>query len=509
MIITKENTSGGFIKENYYSILYTLYLFLLIALAAVYWPLMVNLVKKLWHNEDYSFGLLLPLVSGYIVYLKWPLISRLKLSPSWAGLVVLSGGMLLYLVGILSTDLYTPTLAFFLSLGGVVVLAGGRDLGRLLFFPLLLLVFMVPLPQFLTQKLTLPLQLLSSRLATGLLHFVGVPAVRQGNVIDLGVRQLQVVAACSGLRYLLALLALSLIFCYFYQRRIWKAAVLMLGMIPAAIFANAFRVAAMGIYPGLQEGFWHGFSGWLIFVFCFLWLMGLNRLLTSKADPVLGHPAAPAAGESPSPTRMKVGPLLAGLALIAGAGFLGSRLGDIPLVPLTHPLSRFPLELGDWRGHASAIDPAIFQATGATTYLNADYVNGKGDTINLWIAYYENQRGGGSVHSPFSCLTGSGWSLLKEETRELAPGKPVKVMLMEQGGQKFLVSYWYLQRGRWLTSEYWNKFYMAWDGLTRRRTDGALIRLITPALPTQSSGELRLMTFAKFLIPVLPHFILD
>ncbi|MGQ9687941.1 MAG: VPLPA-CTERM-specific exosortase XrtD [Desulfobaccales bacterium] len=496
------------LQENPFILRAILSLLLLLTLLWAYWPVITRLLTRLAADEDYSFGLLLPLVSAYIVYLKWPRISQLALTPAWTGLAVLFAGLILYVLGELSTDQYSPALSFVVSLGGVVFLAGGWGLLLLVLFPLFLLFFMIPLPQFLIQKLTLPLQMLSSRLATAILHLFGVPAVRQGNIIDLGVRQLQVVAACSGLRYILALLALGLIFCYFYQRRLWKAAILIIAVIPAAIFANALRVAAMGVYPDLQKGFWHGFTGWLIFVFCFGCLLMLNKVLNWREAQTGGPPAPENPGSDAAPSRDQPAsaPLLAGIMLILAAGGLGLRLGDIPPVLLKQPLDRFPMQLGPWQGRSSLIDPIMFKATGADTYLNADYTDGAGHTINLWIAYYENQKGGGAVHSPFSCLTGSGWELLEIGTTEAAPGHPVRYMLMQQGGNKYLVYYWYLQRGRWLASEYWNKLLLSWDGLTRRRADGALVRLITPVGQEQSSVQERLNYFTQLLISQLPQF---
>ncbi len=503
-----HSTSGLMPNKRSFQITMVLNIALVLALVWVYWPVLAQLLARLWTNEDYSYGLLLPLVSGYIVYLHWPNLRGAPWRPAWLGLVELAAGMLLYLAGKLSTDVYSPALAFILSLSGVLFLAGGWSVLRLLSFPLMLLVFMIPLPHFLTQQITLPLQLLSSRLATGMLHLLGVAAVRQGNVIDLGVRQLQVVAACSGLRYILALLALGLIFCYFYQRRPWKAAVLMLAVIPAAIFANALRVAGMGLYPGLQQGFWHGFTGWLIFVFCFACLLGLNKVLTWRESKTESPPPPKDRGEESDPPLLKpvYAPLLAGLLVILAAGGLGVQLGNIPPVPLLQTFDQFPMQMGAWQGKSSPIDPAMFKATGASTYLNADFVDGDNRSINLWIAYYENQKGGGSVHSPFSCLTGSGWNLVTTETTEVAPGLPVRAMVMEQGGTRYLVYYWYLQRGRWLTSEYFNKLFLSYDGIIKRRADGALVRLITQAAPDVHSAQTRLNSFANYLIPALSRF---
>ena len=182
----------------------------------------------------------------------------------------------LYIAGKLAAEFYSTRISFIMFIAGVLLLTGGWKILRRLAFPLLLLVLMLPLPSIVTSSLTLPLQLISSRLAAKFLMFLGHPLVLEGNVIDLGTRQLQVVAACSGLRYILSLLALGIIFCYFYQRTLWKAAILLVALVPAAILANALRVTAMGIYPALQEGFWHGFSGWLIFLFCFGFLALLN-----------------------------------------------------------------------------------------------------------------------------------------------------------------------------------------------------------------------------------------
>ncbi len=496
------------LKNKSLSIPETLGAFLVIALIWAYWPVLSILTNTLLTDEDYSFGLLLPLVSAYIVYLKWPQIRRISWQPSWVGLIVLALGLALYIFGELSTDIYSPAVSLIVSLAGVMMLMGGWKLVRFLGFPLLLLFLTIPLPQFLMRQVTLPLQLLSSSLATEILQMMGIAAVRQGNVIDLGVRQLQIVSACSGLRYILALLALGIIFCYFYQRRPWKAALLLLSLIPAAIVANALRVAAMGIFPALQEGFWHGFSGWLIFLFCFAFLALLNWLLSWRRPKT----EAFAVQEAPPTERLSnarpafVAPLLVAILMVLGAGYLSQTAGKISPVPLRQSFDKFPLELGPWHGKRSYIDPAMFEATSANAYLNVDFQAATQGSVSLWIAYYENQKGHGSVHSPFTCLTGSGWSLVESGITEVAPGLPVRSMLMDQGGTKYLVYYWYLQRGRWLTSEYFNKFYLSYDSLFSRRADGALIRLVTPATPDVQAARERLISFTRLLVPLLPQF---
>ena len=134
---------------------------------------------------------------------------------------------------------------------------------------------------------------------------------------------MQIVSACSGLRYILALLALGIIFCYFYQRRPWKAALLLLSLIPAAIIANALRVAAMGIFPALQEGFWHGFSGWLIFLFCFAFLALFNWLLSWRQPKTeaLAVKEAPPTGRLSHARPAFFAPLLVAIIMVLGAGY--------------------------------------------------------------------------------------------------------------------------------------------------------------------------------------------
>ena len=482
---------------------------LVAAIVWFYWPILSDQFSRLLSDEDYSFGLLLPIVSGYIVYLKWSKIKALPGRPSWTGLWIVALGFCLYILGDLITDLYTSSLSFIVLLAGIVTLLGGWSLIRLLVFPLLLLILMIPLPDFVMRQLTLPLQLLYSSLAAGMIRGIGIPVTLKGNVIDMGTRQLQVVAACSGLRYILSLTALGTIFCYFYQRCLWKAALLLLSVVPAAIIANALRVAGMGIFPALQEGFWHMFSGWLIFLFCFGFLAlvnwGVNFLKAPAASAAEEPPAASGAlaGGKPSLTPY----LAVALALLGLAAPL-RFLAQAPPMPLCQSFANFPMELGAWRGHHVYIDPAMVQATRADAFVNADFTNANLGPVSLWITYYESQKkAGASAHSPFSCFRGSGWLVLESATIELAPGLPVKYMLIDQSGTRLVVYYLFLQRGRWISNEYLNKFYVGFDSLFRRRADGALIRLVTPATPDIKSSRERLTAFARLLVPVLPQFI--
>lgn len=477
-----------------------------------YWPNLVKLANALTTNEDYSFGLLLPLVSGYIVYLKWPQIRQHVWQPSWMGLLIIFLGFGLYIFGDLVAVFYLAPISFLVVFTGLLFLLGGLELVRMLWFPLFLLFFMVPLPSMVIKNLTLPLQLISSWLAAGMLNSIGIPLVRQGNVIDLGVRQLQVVDACSGFRYVLSLFALGSIYCFLYQRCLWKAAILLISLVPAAILANALRVAAMGLYPALQEGFLHSFSGWLIFVFCFGLLAFLNWFLNYLKTPTsiaeaLDFSFSKAATPGSYPYRTPY--LIAALVLVFAFSPLALRLGHAPAVPLLQNFDNFPMQLGAWQGRRGYLDAAMAKAVGADDYVEAIFTNPEHGNVSVWIAYFESQQKGldRRIHSPLHCLTGGGWKIIKSEIVDLTPKHPVRYLVMEQGGSRQVVYFWYLQRGRWIASEYDRYLYMGIDGLTRRRNDGAIVRLISPAIPDVETARQRLDSVAHLLVPELSKFI--
>jgi exosortase D (VPLPA-CTERM-specific) len=475
-----------------------------------YWPILTKLVTHLCHSEDFSYGLLLPFVIGYIVYLKLPDIRKSLWRSSPFGLLFIVAGFGFYILGELSADFYITCLSFVIVITGLLLLMGDWTLVRLLLFPLFLLMLLIPLPGLVLKQLTLPLQLISSRLATALLQVVGIPAFRQGNVIDLGLRQMQIVEACSGLRYILALFALGVIFCYFFQRRPWKVILLLIMLIPSAIVANAFRVTGMGIFPALQvEGFWHAFSGWLIFIFCLAILGSFNYLFNKiQAEPLVKLTSS----EPPLPKEKRFlvieSYLLIALSLVFIAAPLVTRAAQAPPVKLKESFLSFPMQLGPWRGQDVPIDPEMVKATKSDAHLNAEFSRPGKPPITLWIAYYESQKkSGGFVHSPKLCLTGGGWTELTTGTEQIDKGHPVNSMLVEQMGNRVLFYYWYMQRGRWVTNEYYNKLFMGYDGLFRHRTDGALIRLSTPVTPDIQTAQERLKAFARVLIPILSNFI--
>jgi len=252
-------------------------------LLASYAPVLWRLVQQWDFDPDMGHGFFVPLVAGFIVWQKRAELAALRSVPNWWGLaVVLYGGLQLW-IATLGAELFLARTAFVISIIGIVLLLGGTVWVRALAFPLFLLFFMVPIPTVVYNSLTFPLQILASRVATEALHIMQIPVLREGNVLELAEQKLSVVEACSGIRSLLSLTFLSLVYGYFFERKAWMRVVLFFSTIPIAIVANASRVTLTGVLteykPELAEGFFHTASGWVIFMVALVILVGLHQIL--------------------------------------------------------------------------------------------------------------------------------------------------------------------------------------------------------------------------------------
>ena len=239
-----------------------------------------------WNDDpDYSHGFLVPALVSYFVWERWDRLKGGRLAPSLWGIGLLGLGLLILVIGSVGAELYLQRSSLIVVLAGLVLLILGSQALKTLLFPIAFIFFMIPLPAIVVNAVAFPLQLFAARTAEFCLFNFGIPVLREGNVIVLAGTTLEVAEACSGIRSLQALLALGTVYAYFSQRAMWKRWVLVFLSIPIAIAANAFRVSGTGVlanYWGSQaaEGFYHTFSGWLIFVVAFLLLLGCGGILT-------------------------------------------------------------------------------------------------------------------------------------------------------------------------------------------------------------------------------------
>ena len=258
---------------------------MIVLLLGVYFPILRNMVHHWQVVEDYQHGfIVVPLAIFFAYERRWDL-EDARIRGSWLGLIPLSIGLLSLTVGRLGTELMTMRAGFVFTLIGMVLLLLGREVFRILAFPLFFLFLMVPLPQSLVNTIAFPLQLIAARTAVASLQELGIPALVEGNIIHLAHAELFVHEACSGLRSLMALITLGVVFAYFFRRgSMWTKLFLVASTIPIAIFVNAIRVALTGVlahYFGEEfaTGAIHDFQGLLTFGLAFFILLAEGRLI--------------------------------------------------------------------------------------------------------------------------------------------------------------------------------------------------------------------------------------
>jgi EpsI family protein len=306
---------------------------------------------------------------------------------------------------------------------------------------------------------------------------------------------------------------------------LWKRLVLVGATIPIAIFANIVRIGGTGIlakYWGAQaaEGFFHGFSGWAVFMLSFVLFFVLNTLLgklPGRPFEKETDPAARLAATAAAKVKQDLlHPMLVALVLILVTPPVVQWLGRVPPRPLQQPLDRFPLVFEGRYGKPQSMDAEMWDRVGGQSYFLADYHREGAMPIGFYAAFYEYQRKAGDfIHSPKLCLPGAGWFIESNHVRTIAlPGDSAQGMrfnelLIRKGAETQLVFYWYQGRGRNLTNEFSAKFWMVWDGIWRRRTDGALVRLVMPLSRnySQEAGRREMDHFAQAAYRTLNDFL--
>lgn len=478
-----------------------------------------------WGSPEYSHCVIVPLVSAFLIWRERALLARTPFGGSWLGFAVLIGGAGLWAVGELSTIWTIEQYGFLVTVYGLVLALVGPEVFRRLWMAMLILVFTIPFPVFFTNSLSLHLQLLSSALGVAVIRLFDIPVYLDGNVIDLGVYKLQVVEACSGLRYLFPLMTLAFIVTYFFRAAFWKRALVFLASIPVAVLMNSLRIGLVGVsvaYWGqaAAEGVLHYFEGWVVFMASTALLLLLASLLVRvgggpmRLRDALLLDLGPPADLSRAPEARKLpAPFLAATALTTlGAVLTPQMQHRSETQPARDVFVDFPMQLRGWTGQRATMDPIYLKQLKLSDYLYATYERAADAPVNVWVAYYDSQRKGDSTHSPASCLPGGGWQFqsFAPSTIDLA-GTPLRVnrAVIVHGTERELMYYWFPQRGRDITSDYMLKWYLLWDAITRTRTDGALVRLIipVPASASIAEGDRQLTAFTRAFVPQLPHYV--
>ncbi|HEV8385537.1 MAG TPA: exosortase A [Candidatus Acidoferrales bacterium] len=250
----------------------------------LYYDVLARLVQQWINDPNFSHGFFVPAFSAFVVWNDRKRLAALEERPSWWGAVIIALALCVLVVGVLGAELFLSRTSLVLLLGGLLIHLRGWNWFRALLFPWAFLFLMIPIPAIIFNQIAFPLQLLASKLASAALPLLGVPVLREGNVIHLPAMSLEVVEACSGIRSLMSLGTLAIIYGYFLETGFWRRFLLAVGAIPIAVAANGLRIVGTGVLAYYWDaekamGFFHTFSGWLIFVMSLALLFGLHGLL--------------------------------------------------------------------------------------------------------------------------------------------------------------------------------------------------------------------------------------
>lgn len=494
----------------------------------VYFEGFKELVRVWDSKEEYSYGYMIPFITLFLIWQRKDLLERISFNGSWAGLALVVLGFALFVLGNLSTLFLIVQYSFLVVVLGLALSFCGWRGFKIIAVPLLFLAFMIPLPTFFLTEISTRLQFISSEIGVWVIRLFGISVYLEGNVIDLGTMKLQVVEACSGLRYLFPLMTLGFMAAYFFKAAFWKRAFVFLSTIPVTVLMNSFRIGLIGVtveYWGqeMAEGFLHDFEGWAVFMACTavlvveMWLLsriGKNRLPLREAFGLELPALTPKDAEIRQRNLPK--PFLAGMVMVAVVAVTSFAMPErVELQVARKDFSEFPLEVNGWKGKDERLEQIYLDALKLDDYLLSDFTDGQQHAINFYVAYYASQRKGESAHSPRTCIPGGGWEMKGLAEHEVAGvninGIPLRVnrAIIQLGEQRQLVYYWFQQRGRIITNEYLVKWFIFWDALTRNRSDGSLVRIITPLAPGESeaSGDARLVEFSKGVVQRLPEFV--
>lgn len=482
-----------------------------------------------WATPEYSHGPLIPVISLFLFLREMRSTSPVAddVPDRLPGMFVILVALCLAIFGNVIDIPDVVCYAFIIWVMGVVLLCFGWSRGRQHWAPVLHLVFMLPLPQILYWKLSIYLQGISSEVGVWFIQMASVPVYLDGNIIDLGIYKLQVAEACSGLRYLFPILSFSYLFSILYKGPIWHKAIMLLTAAPITVFMNSFRIGVIGILVnsyGIEqaEGFLHFFEGWVIFLSCvgilFLFAIVLQRF---NKDPLPLSEALDLDTDglvrqasrvfSVAPSSVLFGTAIATVVISLGWSFVPTTEHQ---PPERERFYSFPRVLGDLRGDFMRLAPEVEGVLDADDYLSAMYWDAKGNSVDVFVAYYEDQTAGGGIHSPEVCLPVGGW-----EVSELTP-YPVDMTdvgygefkvnraIIQKGVSKQLVYYWFEQRGARMTSDVLTKVAVITDSWTRQRKDGAMIRFVTDIQESNTSAaDERLQEVMRQVLKPLPGYV--
>lgn len=486
---------------------------------------LANLWFRWGNQQELSHSYFIPLISAWML---WERREALRLSMGRSSLLAIPFFVFAAFMVFALKQLHVFTLehiGLLAALMALPLLVGGISLWRVCFVPVAYLVFMIPPPFWVITVTSWNFQLWSSELGVAMIRLFDVPVLLEGNVIDLGVTKLQVVEACSGLRYLFPFISLAALAAYFYKGPLWQRAIVVLSAIPITILMNSFRIGVTGILSAggdtsHTEGLLHFFEGWVVFVMCIALLLAVIVViarLSGKKNVLatLGLPDVEPVTPAQPWVRQRFVRLGGGVAAaLAVAGFAIHSMEAKLVKPERNQFDELALEFPGWKVASTQLDVQTERVLQADDYIVLNLISPEpeAEQFNLYIAYLDQQRNGSSWHSPAQCLPGGGWDFVENRivpTPEGAPDYHYNRILMKKGESNYLVYYWFQQRGRRIANEFAMKGALIWDVVTTQRSDGAMIRIMTEIDQdeTVEDAEARLQGFQRRLEGMLDPYI--
>jgi exosortase D (VPLPA-CTERM-specific) len=448
-----------------------------------YAGVLTGLANQWWSNNMYSYGFLIPFISLYLVWIRRERLLNIPPVPSTLkGSILFSAGLLMFVVGQVGGILSVQELSLIVTLLGSVLLILGASAFKVLWFPVAYLIFMIPIWEIVTDPLHLPFQLFSATIGVKLLQSVGIPVYQQGIYMELPNITLEVARACSGVNYLIAVIAIGIPQAYLFLKG-WTKRVLLVGFaVTIAVLSNGLRVALIGFlsYHGLGgdiHGPYHVLQGLFVSMVGYAALFGGLWVLTrtSSSNPLkMIQDKGPASDSIPQNEKVHfIGWSLTLLFLLGGSYALVHQPRSIPL---RAEIVNFPMEIGEWQGKARESEFQVYKKLGVDQELSRAYSSASGDKLNLYVGYFAYQRQGKEMISYQTDDLHREASIRK---LDLFPHRPVEINQVVQRGGKYKreVLFWYDLNGRIVADKSKAKAWMVWDGLTRGRTNGAVVIL--------------------------------
>lgn len=504
----------------------------LMMIAGLVWLLYQTGLLDLWvYSEEYGHGLMVVALLGYILYKRRETLVLDKTQPVWLTALLGVLSLLMVILGQASGINVVSMYGVWLLAASVALAWGGWGLIKKLIVPFLIILLLIPLPNPFGPMLTSKLQLVSSQLGVWFIRAFGGAVYLEGNVLDMGNTKLLVAEACAGLRYLFPLMSLGAIGGYLLNAPLWMRWSVFLVTVPITVMLNSFRIGMTGILTerwgtSHTEGLLHFFEGWVVFMiatlllalFCWVMLRVFRPNLTMAEAFAIDLPNA-----NPNSYKFALG----GLSPASGAWVLVFIVGltaviapvlaartEIPVE--RESLLHFPSKLDGWVGKESRLPSATEAVAGASEYYYGDFKHETTqDVVNVYISYYVTQRTGKIPHSPKVCIPGDGWNIDSIDPVILTGKSGLKItanrLLIRKGDVKIITYYWLKQGRNAYTDELLARINLVRSSLVDRRTDGALVRLVTQVKPTEavSDADARLAKYAQPFLDTLPRYVPD